>query len=135
MLGVTSHPKNARVTQQSRNLLMNPDRQRDTVKFLLHDRNGKCTAAWNAVLPGASITIGARSGSSVVIGRSISSTNTHTQHDADQILGTHTSDLAPAHFGAIPASSMPKVTILRECDYRRMRARSCCPQSRSRHPG
>jgi hypothetical protein len=82
---------------------MNPDRQRDTVKFLLHDRNRKCTAAWNAVLPGAPITIGARSGSSVVIGRSISSTNTYTQHDADQILGTHTSDLAPIHFGAIPA--------------------------------
>lgn len=55
------------------------------------------------MLPGAAITIGARSGSSVVIGQSISSTNTHTQHDADQILGTHTSDLAPVHFGAIPA--------------------------------
>ena len=45
MLGVTSHPKNARVTQQSRNLLMNPDRQRDNMKFLLHDLNRKCAAA------------------------------------------------------------------------------------------
>jgi putative transposase len=45
ILGVTAQPNNTWVTQKARNLLMDLDRRRNTVKLLLHDRPPKFAAA------------------------------------------------------------------------------------------
>ncbi|MEU5868600.1 hypothetical protein ABZ815_46025 [Nonomuraea sp. NPDC047529] len=44
MLGMTAHPDGARVTQQTRNLLVNLDHGANTVRFLLRDRDTKFTS-------------------------------------------------------------------------------------------
>jgi putative transposase len=55
ILGVTSHPTGAWTTQQARNLLIDIDDRGDAFRFLLRDRAGQYTAAFDAVLAGAGI--------------------------------------------------------------------------------
>jgi putative transposase len=55
VLGVTSHPTGAWTTQQARNLLMVIDNRSDAFRFLVRDRAGQYTAAFDAVLAGAGV--------------------------------------------------------------------------------
>ena len=55
ILGASTHPNNAWVTQQARNLLMDLQERPKAVKFLIRDRDTKFTAAWDAVITGAGI--------------------------------------------------------------------------------
>ena len=55
ILGATSHPTGAWTTQQARNLLMNLDDRATTFGFLVRDRAGQFTDAFDAVLAGAGI--------------------------------------------------------------------------------
>ena len=57
ILGMTSHPTGAWTTQQARNLLMDLDDRAATFRFLVRDRAGQFTAAFDAVLAGAGIDI------------------------------------------------------------------------------
>jgi putative transposase len=50
ILGVSTHPSNAWVTQTGRNLLMDLNRHLDSIKFLLRDRDTKFTAAGIRIL-------------------------------------------------------------------------------------
>ena len=55
ILGTTSHPTGAWTIQQARNLLMDLDHRAATSWFLLRDRAGQFTTAFDAVLTGAGI--------------------------------------------------------------------------------
>ena len=55
ILGASSHPPGAWTTQQARNLLMDLDDRAATFRFLVHDRAGKFTTSFDAVLAGAGI--------------------------------------------------------------------------------
>jgi transposase InsO family protein len=55
ILGTTSHPTGAWTTQQARNLLMDLDEAAATFRFLVRDRAGQFTTAFDAVLAGAGI--------------------------------------------------------------------------------
>ena len=55
ILGTTSHPTGAWTTQQARNLLMDLDERSATFRFLVRDRAGQFTSAFDAVLAGAGI--------------------------------------------------------------------------------
>jgi len=55
ILGASTHPNNAWVTQQARNLLMDLQERPKAVKFLIRDRDTKFTAAWDAVFTAAGI--------------------------------------------------------------------------------
>ena len=57
ILGTTSHPTGAWTTQQARNLLMDLDERAATFRFLVRDRAGQFTTAFDAVLAGAGIDI------------------------------------------------------------------------------
>ena len=57
ILGTTSHPTGAWTTQQARNLLMDLDDRAATFRFLVRDRAGQFTTAFDAVLAGAGIDI------------------------------------------------------------------------------
>jgi putative transposase len=57
ILGVTSYPTGAWTTQQARNLLMNLDDRSRAFRFLVRDRAGQFTAAFDVVLAGAGIDI------------------------------------------------------------------------------
>jgi transposase InsO family protein len=55
ILGTTSHPTGAWTTQQARNLLMDLDDHTAKFRFLVRDRAGQFTTAFDAVLTGAGI--------------------------------------------------------------------------------
>ena len=55
ILGTTSHATGAWTTQQARNLMMNLDDRTATFRFLVRDRAGQSTTAFDAVLAGAGI--------------------------------------------------------------------------------
>jgi putative transposase len=55
ILGLTTHPDGAWTTQQARNLLMDLDDRATTFRFLVRDRAGQFTTAFDAVLAGAGI--------------------------------------------------------------------------------
>ena len=57
VLGVTAHPAGEWVAQQARNLLMGLGERADRLRFLLRDRDGKFTAAFDAVFTAAGIEI------------------------------------------------------------------------------
>jgi putative transposase len=56
ILGTTSHPTRAWTTQQARNLLMDLDDRAATFRFLVRDRAGQFTTAFDNVLASAGIT-------------------------------------------------------------------------------
>ena len=55
ILGATRHPTGAWTTQQARNLLMDLDDSAATFRFLIRDRAGQFTTAFDTVLAGAGI--------------------------------------------------------------------------------
>ena len=57
ILGTTSHPTGAWTTQQARNLLMDLDERAAAFRFLVRDRAGQFTTAFDAVLAGAGIDV------------------------------------------------------------------------------
>jgi putative transposase len=57
LAGLTAHPTGAWVVQQARNLLMDLDRRPDPLRFLLRDRDGKFTTAFDAVFSAVGIEV------------------------------------------------------------------------------
>ena len=57
ILGITANPDGPWTTQQIRNLLMDLDDRAAGFRFLVRDRAGQFTAAFDAVLTGAGITV------------------------------------------------------------------------------
>src|SRR6185437_2009108 len=57
VLGVTGHPDGARTVQQARNLLMDLEERAAAFRFLIRDRAGQFTEAFDAVLAGAGIEV------------------------------------------------------------------------------
>jgi hypothetical protein len=57
IVGVTTHPTGAWVTQQARNLLMSLDQLAHGLRFLLRDRDTKFTAAFDTVVTAAGIDV------------------------------------------------------------------------------
>jgi putative transposase len=57
LAGITAHPTGPWVTQQARNLLMDPGDQTARLKFLIRDRDPKFTAAFDAVFTAIGLRI------------------------------------------------------------------------------
>ena len=57
VLGVTPHPDGAWTVQQARNLLMDLGEHANRFRFLVRDRAGQFTEAFDAVLAGAGIEV------------------------------------------------------------------------------
>jgi putative transposase len=57
VLGVNAHPDGAWTTQQARNLLMDLGERADRSRFMIRDRAGQFTGAFDAVLAGAGIEV------------------------------------------------------------------------------
>jgi putative transposase len=57
VLGVTAHPDGAWTVQQARNLLMDLGERATTFRFLVRDRAGQFTGAFDAVLCGAGVEV------------------------------------------------------------------------------
>jgi len=55
ILGATEHPIQSWVVQQARNLLMDLEDAKTSVKFVLHDRDASFTAAFDAVFRAAGV--------------------------------------------------------------------------------
>ena len=58
VLGVTAHPDRTRTVRQARNLLMDLGERGGRFRFLVRDRTGQFTEAFDAALPGAGIEMG-----------------------------------------------------------------------------
>jgi len=57
VLGATANPVQSWVVQQARNLLMDLEEARISVKFVLHDRDASVTAAFDAVFQAAGVRV------------------------------------------------------------------------------
>ncbi|GAB4054919.1 integrase core domain-containing protein [Catellatospora paridis] len=57
VLGVTANPDGAWTLQQARNLLMDLGERAERFRFLIRDRGGQFTAAFDAVLADAGVTV------------------------------------------------------------------------------
>ena len=57
VLGVTAHPDGAWTTRQARNLLMDLGERATRFRFLIRDRAGQFTGAFDTVLSGAGIEV------------------------------------------------------------------------------
>ncbi len=57
VVGVTAHPDGAWTVQQARNLLMDLGERAARLRFLIRDRAGQFTGAFDAVLAGAGIEV------------------------------------------------------------------------------
>jgi hypothetical protein len=57
LAGITANPTGPWVTQQARNLLMDPGDPAATLKFLIRDRDAKFTAAFDAVFAAVGVRI------------------------------------------------------------------------------
>ncbi len=57
VMGVTAHPDGAWTVQQARNLLMDLGERAAQFRFLIRDRAGQFTSAFDAVLSGAGIEV------------------------------------------------------------------------------
>jgi putative transposase len=55
--GMTAHPDSAWTVQQARNLLMDPQERADRFRFLIRNRAGQFTEAFDAVLSAAGIKV------------------------------------------------------------------------------
>ena len=57
LAGITAHPTGAWVAQQARNLLRELAERAEPIRFLIRDRDSKCTRAFDRVFHGADIHI------------------------------------------------------------------------------
>ena len=57
VLDVTAYPDGVRTTQQARNLLMDPGARADRFRFMVRDRAGQFTGAFDAVLAASRIEV------------------------------------------------------------------------------
>jgi putative transposase len=57
ILGITANPDRPWTTQQARNLLTNLGQHAETLRYLVRDRAGQITAAFDAVLTATDITV------------------------------------------------------------------------------
>jgi putative transposase len=57
LLGVSAHPDSRWVTQQARNLTMTLDERERPVRFVIHDRDSKFSAAFDAIFRSEGIDI------------------------------------------------------------------------------
>jgi hypothetical protein len=57
LAGITAHPTGAWVAQQARNLLRELAERAEPIRFLIRDRDSKCTRAFDSVFHGADIHI------------------------------------------------------------------------------